>query len=208
MPASEMLARRPKGVILSGGPKSVYAAVGPVGRRRALRLGPPGARHLLRRPAARPRSRRRGRPGPGPASTAARRCWPGRRSVLMDRWESPTDVWMSHADSIVGAPAGFAVTAVDRRGRRRRARGPGAGRLRRPVPPRGGAHDRGQELLKRFLFEVCDCRPHVDAHLGHRVAGRGGPRPGRRRPRALSRSRGASTRPSPRRSSTRRSASS
>ena len=33
-------------------------------------------------------------------------------SELMDHWEPSTDVWMSHADSIVRAPDGFSVTAA------------------------------------------------------------------------------------------------
>ena len=60
-PVAEMLARKPKAIILSGGPASVHVDGAPVDRPGDLRLRGPGVRPLLRRAARRPRPRRRGR---------------------------------------------------------------------------------------------------------------------------------------------------
>jgi GMP synthase (glutamine-hydrolysing) len=66
---------------------------------------------------------------------------------------------MSHGDSIVGAPAGFRVTATTDEvpvaaleDGDRRVYGV-------QFHPEVVHTDRGQELLKRFLFDVCDCLP-------------------------------------------------
>ena len=51
--AEEVRRRRPKGLILSGGPASVYARRRAAARARAARAGHPRARHLLRHAAPR-----------------------------------------------------------------------------------------------------------------------------------------------------------
>ena len=70
--AAEVARRRPKGVILSGGPASVYAEGAPPLERELLELGHPGARHLLRHAADRARARGQGAGRRGRASSAAR----------------------------------------------------------------------------------------------------------------------------------------
>ena len=82
-----------------------------------------------------------------------------RSSVLLEGLPVEQIVWMSHGDAIVSAPDGFVVTASS----------PGAPVAALEHPERGVygvqfhpevAHtERGQEVLKRFLFDVCDCRP-------------------------------------------------
>ena len=51
--------------------------------------------------------------------------------------------------------------------------------------PRWRTPTAGQELLERFLFDVCGARPTVDPHQHHRVGGRRRAGPGRRRPGAV-----------------------
>ncbi len=58
MPLAEMLARRPKGIILSGGPASVHVEDAPRDRPCGVRRRSAGARHLLRRAARRAAARR------------------------------------------------------------------------------------------------------------------------------------------------------
>jgi GMP synthase (glutamine-hydrolysing) len=81
-------------------------------------------------------------------------------SVLFTDWPpGPADVWMSHADSITAVPPGFAALAST----------PGASvaalaDTERHIygvqfHPEVVHTDRGQELLERFLFDVCDARP-------------------------------------------------
>jgi GMP synthase (glutamine-hydrolysing) len=68
-------------------------------------------------------------------------------------------VWMSHGDSIVAAPAGFTVTAHT-------AGSPVAALESREravygvqFHPEVAHTDRGQEILKAFLYDVAGCRP-------------------------------------------------
>ena len=129
MPVAEMLAKRPKAIILSGGPSSVYADGAPPAPAGLFDAGVPvlgicygfqlmvaglggtGRAHTARRigatvrpggdPPRPPRSW--GNLPPDRPSPPAGPCfWPGRRRQR---------VWMSHGDTATAAPPGFAVTA-------------------------------------------------------------------------------------------------
>ena len=76
--ADEVRAKSPAGVILSGGPKSVYEVPAPSLDPGDLRTRHPGARHLLRRPSWPSSSGGRSR-APAPASTGARSATARRR---------------------------------------------------------------------------------------------------------------------------------
>ncbi len=56
-PAEKVLAIKPKGFILSGGPKSVYEANAPYIQKYILESGLPDSRNLLRNAGAHPRTR-------------------------------------------------------------------------------------------------------------------------------------------------------
>ncbi|MCU1493535.1 MAG: guaA [Acidimicrobiaceae bacterium] len=158
MPVSEMLARNPKGIILSGGPKSVYADRAPHVDPAIYEAGVPilgicyGAQLLSQALGGEVAHTGTGEYGRTPLTLLA-------PSRLFEGWHSPSEVWMSHGDSIVAAPPGFAVTAS----------APGAPVAGFEDAERGFAgvqfhpevaHTvRGQELLKRFLHDVCGCRP-------------------------------------------------
>ena len=80
----------------------------------------------------------------------------GSASVLLN---GDQPVWMSHFDSIVRAPEGFSVTARTAdvavavlEDRSRRIHGV-------QFHPEVGHTPGGQEMLRRFLFDVCGCRP-------------------------------------------------
>jgi GMP synthase (glutamine-hydrolysing) len=158
MSAVQMLAKGPKGIILSGGPKSVYADVAPAIDKAVYEAGVPilgicyGAQLIaldLGGSVARTGMAEYGR-----ASLELRA--PSR--LFGDR-PPVSDVWMSHTDSMVAPPPGFTVTAQT----------PGAevaaleDAERRiygvQFHPEVAHTDRGQDLLKRFLFDVCECRP-------------------------------------------------
>jgi GMP synthase (glutamine-hydrolysing) len=158
MTAAEMLARSPRGVILSGGPKSVYAPSAPGVDEALFTSGLPvlgicyGAQLMTQSLGGDVARTGTGEYGRTVLETRA-------PSVLMNDWDHETEVWMSHADSIVGPPDGFTVTATT-------AEAPVAVLEDRErhlygvqFHPEVVHTKRGQELLGRFLFDVCECRP-------------------------------------------------
>ncbi len=159
MPVAEMLARRPKGIILSGGPASVHVDDAPSIDPAIYDSGVPvlgicyGAQLVAQQLGGEVRRTGSGEYGRTPLELS------GSASLLFGDLPREQQVWMSHGDSIVAAPSGFAVTATT----------PGT-----PVAaledrdravfgvqfhPEVVHTERGQELLKAFLFDVCACRP-------------------------------------------------
>ncbi|TMQ88729.1 glutamine-hydrolyzing GMP synthase [Actinomadura soli] len=163
MPAAEMLARRPKAIILSGGPASVYEKGAPV--------APDGLFDL---------SQRQGVPMFGicyghqvmaqalggtvensdVAEFGGATVTVSSPGMLFAGLPHEQPVWMSHRDCVSRAPSGFTVTAST------------------DVTPVAGMEDlerglfgvqfhpevlhtaHGMELLRRFLYEGAGCRPN------------------------------------------------
>jgi len=157
---SEILKRRPKGIILSGGPESVYAKWAPSIDPAIYDAGVPilgicyGAQLLTRELGG--TVERTGRAEYG--RTALTRLG---TSPLFSGWpeQHSSDVWMSHADSITSVPPGFVATATTAESpvaalddNERRIHGV-------QFHPEVVHTERGQELLERFLFDVCGARP-------------------------------------------------
>jgi len=156
--AAEMLARNPRGVILSGGPKSVNEPSAPSVDAELFASGVPvlgicyGAQLL-----AQLLGGQVARTGTGEFGRTALLARSG--SVLMDRWDPSTQVWMSHGDSIVTAPEGFTVTAATAAVAVAAFEDPARALYGVQFHPEVVHTERGQDLLRRFLFEVCGCRP-------------------------------------------------
>jgi GMP synthase (glutamine-hydrolysing) len=158
-PVSELLARRPKGIVLSGGPQSVYAEWAPTVDPAIYDAGVPilgicyGAQLLTQQLGG--VVARTGKAEYGRTALTRSGTWP----LFADWPPGPSDVWMSHADSITEVPGGFLGTAST----------PDApvaalGDVERRIygvqfHPEVVHTDRGQELLERFLFDVCGARP-------------------------------------------------
>src|SRR5256884_2567897 len=159
MPLQEMLARRPKGIILSGGPASVHVDDAPSIDAALYDAGVPvlgicyGAQLVAQQLGGEVRHTGGGEYG----ATSLRLT--GDTSPLFGALSDEQVVWMSHGDAITAAPDGFRVTAST----------PGA-----PVAaledrdravygvqfhPEVAHTERGQEVLKAFLYDVCGCRP-------------------------------------------------
>ncbi|MGP8065670.1 MAG: glutamine-hydrolyzing GMP synthase [Acidimicrobiales bacterium] len=156
--AAEMGKRSPKGIVLSGGPKSVYADEAPMVDPVVYELGVPvlgicyGAQLIVQQLGGEVR-----RTGSGEYGRTELRCDP--RSMLLSGWPETTEAWMSHADSIVEAPPesrtiastpDVSVAAFENVER---------GVYGVQFHPEVVHTPRGQELLKRFLYDVCGCRP-------------------------------------------------
>ncbi len=157
-PPSEIEARRPAGLILSGGPASVYEPGAPavdvglfdVGvpvlgicygqQAMALALGgrvePTGVREY-------------GRTG---LSVLA----PG---VLLADLPAEGTVWMSHSDTVVEAPAGFAVIARTDAAPVAAMEDPSRDLYAVQFHPEVAHTPRGQDVLKRFLYDACGLLP-------------------------------------------------
>ncbi len=158
MPVSEMLARRPAGIIFSGGPASVHVEGAPEIDPGVYDTGVPvlgicyGAQLVAQQLGglvARTDVAEYGRTALEVTSG----------SPLFGDLPLAQDVWMSHADSIVTAPPGFRVTA--------RTGAVPVAALEDPerrvygvqFHPEVAHTPRGQEILKHFLYDVCGCLP-------------------------------------------------
>jgi len=159
-PAAEILARQPKGVILSGGPQSVYAEWAPTLDAALYGAGVPvlgicyGAQLLTQQLGGTVARTGRGEYGRTPLTRTG-------GSALFADWppQGPADVWMSHADSITEVPPGFVSLAATPE-----APVAALADVERQVygvqfHPEVAHTERGQELLERFLFDVCGARP-------------------------------------------------
>jgi GMP synthase (glutamine-hydrolysing) len=110
MPVERMLARRPKAIILSGGPSSVYAEAAPNVDRALFTSGVPtfgicyGFQAMAL--ALGGQVERTGRSEFGRTSIDV-----VASSTLLQGISSGTTVWMSHGDSVTRAPTGFDVLA-------------------------------------------------------------------------------------------------
>src|SRR5204863_5858933 len=109
-PVADLEARRPAGLILSGGPASVYEPGAPAADPQLFELGAPvlgicyGQQAMAQ--ALGGSVERTGLREYGRTSLAVLQ--PG---VLLEDLPPTDTVWMSHSDTVTGAPAGFAVTA-------------------------------------------------------------------------------------------------
>jgi GMP synthase (glutamine-hydrolysing) len=158
MPVAEMLAKRPKAIILSGGPASVHVEGAPDIDTGVYDAGVPilglcyGAQLIARDLGGEVAKTGQGEYGRTELHVE------GSSLLLADQ---PVDqvVWMSHGDSITRAPADFTVTArtdaVPVAAFEDRDRGIYAVQFHPEV-----AHtERGQQILKAFLFDAAGCRP-------------------------------------------------
>jgi GMP synthase (glutamine-hydrolysing) len=159
-PAAELVARRPKGIVFSGGPQSVYAEWAPQIDPAIYDAGIPilgicyGAQLLTQQLGGTVTRTGRGEYGRTTLTRSA-------SSPLFADYPpiGPVDVWMSHGDSITEVPAGFVARASTPEApvavlddAERRIHGV-------QFHPEVVHTDRGQELLERFLFDVCGARP-------------------------------------------------
>jgi len=160
---------KPRGIILSGGPNSVYGDNVPTAEPALLELGTPilglcYGMQLLAHLSG------------GKVERAARREY-GRATITVNGGKlfsgfgkgEETPVWMSHGDHVDTAPPGYTVTASS-------PNAPVAAIEHKQRPlfgvqfhPEVAHTPRGSELLHNFLFEVCGCTP--DWTPGHFIDG-------------------------------------
>ncbi|WP_213003706.1 glutamine-hydrolyzing GMP synthase [Winogradskya consettensis] len=159
MPVAEMLAKNPAAIILSGGPSSVYEPGAPSLDPAlfdnevpvfGICYGFQAMAQALGGTVAHTGSREYGRTVLSPAAQAG---------TLLRELPEGLPVWMSHGDSVAEPPAGFTVTASS----------PGAPvaafedlasrRAGVQFHPEVAHTEQGQEMLKRFLYDIAGLEP-------------------------------------------------
>ncbi|AVT39003.1 glutamine-hydrolyzing GMP synthase [Plantactinospora sp. BB1] len=159
MPVSEMLARDPAAIILSGGPASVYAPGAPQVDAKLFDSGVPVfgicyGFQAMARALGGTVAHTGGREYGGTALRAR-----SDAAALLRDLPAELSVWMSHGDCVTEAPDGFTVTAES----------PGAPvaafedlvgrRVGTQFHPEVGHTEHGQRMLERFLYDVAGIEP-------------------------------------------------
>jgi GMP synthase (glutamine-hydrolysing) len=158
VPLHEIAARKPRGIILSGGPASVYADGAPPLELGLLELGVPvmgicyGMQLLVHQLGGRVEQAEVGEFGRSDLHV-------GDAGVLLQGLPSEQTCWMSHRDTVFEAPPGFSALASSSASpvaaiedRERRIYGI-------QFHPEVVHTPYGQEILTRFLTEICECEP-------------------------------------------------
>src|SRR3990172_3676260 len=157
-PLDELKGRRPAGLILSGGPASVYEEGAPVVDPAVFDLGVPVLGicygHQLMAQAL------GGEVGAtGDREYGATRLHVSEPGTLLKDLPATDTVWMSHGDAVTRAPEGFRVTAktdaIPVAAMEDRERGLFSVQFH----PEGTHTPRGQAVMKRFLYDGCGLLP-------------------------------------------------
>ncbi|MGD0403359.1 MAG: glutamine-hydrolyzing GMP synthase [Candidatus Acidiferrales bacterium] len=156
----EIRALEPAGIVLSGGPSSVYDATAPICDPKVLQLDVPvlgicygmqWMAHTLG----------------GKVEPAERREY-GRAEITIENGSklfadipSCFKIWNSHGDHVVGVPAGFSVT-----GRTDNAIGAVENAAKKlygvEFHPEVNHTERGTEILNNFIFQICGAKQNWD----------------------------------------------
>jgi GMP synthase (glutamine-hydrolysing) len=158
MSVAEIRERAPRGIIFSGGPKSVHEVPAPSIDPDVYELGIPilglcyGAQLMalqLGGTVSRTGQGEYGRTGLS---------WTG-ASPLCPDWPAASTVWMSHGDAITEVPRGFAATAASSGAPVAAMHDPDRRLFGLQFHPEVVHTDRGGEVFEHFLMDVCGCLP-------------------------------------------------
>ena len=156
--AAEVTARAPKAIILSGGPKSVHVEGAPVLDPAIYDLGIPvlgicyGCQLVAQQLGG---TVARGGRGEYGRSVLTRNGEPSR--LFLDDNTRTREVWMSHFDYVSDVPAGFVVTAGTPDAPNAVIENVQRGIYGVQHHPEVVHSDGGQEMLRRFLFDIAGC---------------------------------------------------
>ena len=163
-PATEIAALRPKGIILSGGPSSVYAKDAPLPDRALFKLDTPilgicyGLQILGHFLGGKVEPGQKREYGKGTLKVKDSFC------PLFANLPETLQVWNSHADKLTKVPTGFkSVAMTDNSGfaalehRSRKLFG-------LQFHPEVAHTPRGREILANFVHNVCGCGKHWTMH--------------------------------------------
>jgi GMP synthase (glutamine-hydrolysing) len=154
----EIRARRPKGIIFSGGPKSVYETPAPTIDPAVYDLGVPilglcyGAQLMALQLGGTVTKTGRGEYGRTELTLTG-------SSPLCVDWPVTSEVWMSHGDAITEPPPGFAANASSPDAPVAAMHDPDRHLYATQFHPEVVHTERGSEVFERFLLDVCSCLP-------------------------------------------------
>ncbi len=154
----EIAARHPRGIILSGGPASVYAPDAPRLERGLLKLGVPvlgicyGMQLLVHELGGRVEQAEVGEFGRSDLTV-------DEQGVLLRETPREQTCWMSHRDTVYEAPPGFTALAHTSTSPVAAVESVERGIYGIQFHPEVVHTPYGQAILERFLTEVCDCPP-------------------------------------------------
>ena len=157
--AADLAKRRPAGLILSGGPASVYEDGAPSVDPGLFDMGVPVlgicyGHQLMARALGGEVAATGQREYGGTAMSVER---PG--GVLLADLAAEEQVWMSHGDAVTRAPVGFRVTARTDQIPIAAMEDPERGLFAVQFHPEVTHTPRGQDVLKRFLYDGCGLLP-------------------------------------------------
>ena len=158
VPLEEIARRKPRGIILSGGPASVYAEGAPPLERGLLELGVPvmgicyGMQLLVHELGGRVEEAEVGEFGRSELHVAD----PG---VLLRGMPREQTCWMSHRDTVFAPPPGFTALASSSSSPVAAVEDAERGIYGIQFHPEVVHTPYGQEILTRFLTEICGCEP-------------------------------------------------
>ena len=158
MPLDEIKARKPSGLILSGGPSSVYEEGAPGCDPGLFELGIPvlGICYGMQLMAGSLDGRVEKTGAKEYGKTALTVLEEG---VLLDELPLEQTVWMSHGDSVTQAPSGFKVTAGTASSPVAAMESEKRGLYGVQFHPEVAHTPFGTDILKNFLYRACDCLP-------------------------------------------------
>jgi GMP synthase (glutamine-hydrolysing) len=156
--AAEVRATGARGIILSGGPASVYAKGAPRLDRAVYRLGLPVlgicyGMQLLARDlggAVEPSGAREFGPG---------RLTVGRKTRLFAGLPRTLDVWNSHGDKVTRLPKGFTAVGTTENSKAAAIADEKRGFYGLQFHPEVSHTPRGSEVIENFLLGICGCPP-------------------------------------------------
>jgi len=158
LPAAELMAKRPAGLILSGGPASVYERGAPSLDPDVLGVGLPvlgicyGQQFMTQALAGEVRAT-------GLREYGRTELFVDDPGVLLADLPPIDTVWMSHGDTVVRAPDGFRVTAHTQSTPVAAMEDRERGLFGVQFHPEVAHTPRGLDIMKRFLYEGCGLLP-------------------------------------------------
>ena len=157
LPLAEIRRRQPIGIILSGGPQSVYEEGAPDAPAELFELGMPvlgicyGMQVMARRLGGSVEGSSHREYGRAEVSVSD----PGR---LFEGLSASETVWMSHGDRVRDLPPGFRVTASTANAPVVAFENPGTGMYGIQFHPEVSHTVSGGEMLRNFLYGICGAR--------------------------------------------------